>query len=163
MARCDSLLLFPCNIASSQESIRMASSYSLPSASLLESPWCWIYRASSKSSVHTLSSTSSRGLHLCSSHGSLPVPVDTHSLLQQKPAMSSYPYRQSVHERRNGEEYFSMLPPMSTEEDLLLEEVVGSPIEVSTPAWEGGSHPRRRKRVTAAVANLFSVSYFHHV
>ncbi|KAI0672213.1 hypothetical protein C8Q78DRAFT_1077768 [Trametes maxima] len=42
-------------------------------------------------------------------------------------ATSTYPYRQSFVEVRNGHEYMTMLPPMTTEEDLLQEGVLDDP------------------------------------
>ncbi|KAI8989037.1 hypothetical protein BD414DRAFT_323435 [Trametes punicea] len=39
---------------------------------------------------------------------------------------TSYPYRQSLLELRDGQEFMSMLPPMNTEEDLLQEDMLDS-------------------------------------
>ncbi|GBE89892.1 hypothetical protein SCP_1702180 [Sparassis crispa] len=41
--------------------------------------------------------------------------------------MSTYPHRQSIYEIYNGEEYVSMLPPMTSEEDLLQDDFMNSP------------------------------------
>ncbi|KAI0708589.1 hypothetical protein C8Q76DRAFT_122805 [Earliella scabrosa] len=54
---------------------------------------------------------------------------------------SSYPYRQFSLEIRNGEEYMTMLPPMTTEEDLLQEDLVNQPIYTSY-----GPFPERRRK-----------------
>ncbi|KAI0357681.1 hypothetical protein OH77DRAFT_1287921 [Trametes cingulata] len=55
------------------------------------------------------------------------LPIHSAMLLSKRYSTSSsttaasYPYRQSFLEVRNGQEYVSMLPPMTTEEDLLQE------------------------------------------
>ncbi|PIL28767.1 hypothetical protein GSI_08811 [Ganoderma sinense ZZ0214-1] len=61
---------------------------------------------------------------------------------------SSYPYRQSYLEIRNGREYMTMLPPMTTEEDLLQEDLIGQPAVYTSY----GPFPERRKRMNIVQA-----------
>ncbi|KAI0767536.1 hypothetical protein C8Q74DRAFT_1370301 [Fomes fomentarius] len=66
---------------------------------------------------------------------------------------SRYPYRQFSLEIRDGEEYMTVLPPMTTEEDLLHEELVNQPSEYTS--YGPFSERRRKPKILQAIADLF--------
>ncbi|KAI0752627.1 hypothetical protein C8Q80DRAFT_466541 [Daedaleopsis nitida] len=67
--------------------------------------------------------------------------------------LANYPYRQSFLEIRNGQEYMTMLPPMTTEEDLLQEDMLDQPVEYTSY----GPFPERdrRPKLLRALAEWF--------